>query len=129
MNCLVPEVFDLKNYPCLPLDVESFRNSSFWIKSNDVQKIAYINLLLTSCYQISAVSLPNDQLLLEHVAVAIGLWNQFNQLCHEYNLASYEASMAGRKLRYEGQVRKPQLQKQINDLNDKIQLKLEFDKV
>lgn len=127
MNFLVPEVFDLKNYPCLPLDVESFRNSSFWIKSNDVQKIAYINLLLTSCYQISSTSLPNDQPLLEHVA--IGLWNQFNQLCHEYNLASYEASMAGRKLRYEGQVRKPQLQKQINDLNEKIQLKLEFAKV
>lgn len=68
MNCLVPEVCDLTNYPYLPVDVESFRNASFWIKANDVQKIAYMNLLLISWHQIPASSLPNDPLLLEHFA-------------------------------------------------------------
>lgn len=196
MNSLVPQECDLENYPYLPIDVESFKNSSFWIESNDLQKIAYIKLLLTSWYQVPASTLPNDQLLLKHFAstakhssksvclvlnelkgnkvfsrgsdnvsdskrkykeaksnktglnkvqemiillintpldidknlIVHDLLSQFNQLCHEYKLASYEATIAARKLRHEGQFIKPLLEKKMDDVLEQIDVLIGFSK-
>lgn len=65
---LVPADVDLRDFPCLPIDIVRLFASEFHARSTDAEWRAGMTLWLKSFHQVPAASLPDDDIALARLA-------------------------------------------------------------
>lgn len=71
---MTPPECDLRDYPWMPLDVRRLLTSETWMLGSAEGKVAALSLWCEAWCQVPAGSLPNNDVILEHLSQARRAW-------------------------------------------------------